>query len=75
MRLIDADRFKDGFNSDTTIGKTMRLMIDEQPTIDVEKMLVCNCEGCENNNTDECVHCMRAYSDCYKPSTNVAKKG
>lgn len=32
MRLIDSDKFKDCFNTDTAIGKTMRLMIDEQPT-------------------------------------------
>lgn len=39
MRLIDADKFKECFNTDTAIGKTMRLMIDEQPTAyDVEKL-------------------------------------
>ena len=40
MRLIDADLFKDKFNTDTAIGKTMRLMIDEQPTAyDVDKVV------------------------------------
>ena len=32
MRLIDADKFKELFYTDTAIGKIMRLMIDEQPT-------------------------------------------
>lgn len=40
MRLIDADKFKDCFNTDTAIGKTMRLMIDEQPTAyDLDKVV------------------------------------
>lgn len=40
MRLIDADKFKDCFNTDTAIGKTMHLMIDEQPTAyDVDKVV------------------------------------
>lgn len=28
--------------------------------------LASNCDGCINNNTDECMHCMRAYTDCYE---------
>lgn len=40
--------------------------LQELPTVDVEKMIVCNCGGCKNNNTDECMHCMRAYTDCYE---------
>ncbi len=40
MRLIDADKFKECFNTDTAIGKTMRLMIGEQPTAyDVDKVV------------------------------------
>lgn len=40
MRLIDADKFNDCFNTDTAIGKTMRLMIDEQPTAyDLDKIV------------------------------------
>lgn len=40
MRLIDADKFKDCFNTDTAIGKTMRLMIDEQTTAyDADKVV------------------------------------
>ena len=33
---------------------------------DAVEMIVCNCDGCKNDNTDECMHCMRAYSDCYE---------
>lgn len=53
------------------VAKTYRYESDrmtalqELPTVDAEKMLVCNCDGCRSNNTDECMHCMRAYSDCY----------
>lgn len=25
-----------------------------------------NCSGCTNNDTEECLHCCRAYSDCYQ---------
>lgn len=40
MRLIDADRFKGKFNTDTGIGIRMRLMIDKQPTgYDVDKVV------------------------------------
>ncbi len=28
--------------------------------------LLCNCSGCQSEGTDECMHCMRAYTDCYK---------
>lgn len=31
----------------------------------IEK-LIRNCTGCEHVGSDECMHCMRAYSDCYK---------
>ena len=24
------------------------------------------CEGCINESTEECLHCMRAFSDCYE---------
>ncbi|MDE6619704.1 MAG: hypothetical protein K2K74_04275 [Lachnospiraceae bacterium] len=33
--------------------------------LDVQKYRA-NCDGCKNNNSDECMHCMRAYSDCYE---------
>lgn len=40
MRLIDADKLKECFDTDTYIGKAMRLMIDEQPTAcDVGKVI------------------------------------
>ena len=40
MRLIDADRFKGKFNTDTGIGIRMRLMIDKQPSAyDVDKVV------------------------------------
>lgn len=25
-----------------------------------------NCTGCKHDESDECYHCMRAYSDCYE---------
>lgn len=30
------------------------------------KMYTCNCTGCRHDGSDECMHCMRAYSDCYE---------
>lgn len=33
---------------------------------DVGKAILCDCDGCKNNDTDECMHCMRAYTDCYE---------
>lgn len=40
MRLIDADAFKDNFKAKTGIGRTMRNIIDEQPTAyDVDKVV------------------------------------
>ena len=38
----------------------------EDTIVDVEKVLRGNCDGCKNSNTDECMHCMRAYTDCYE---------
>ena len=38
MRLIDADSFRNGLNSDSVIGATMLSAIDEQPTIDPETL-------------------------------------
>ena len=38
MRLIDADSFRSGWNSDSVIGATMLSVIDEQPTIDPETL-------------------------------------
>ena len=32
----------------------------------VGKTILCDCDGCKNNDTDECMHCMRAYTDCYE---------
>ena len=36
MRLIDANTFADAWNQDSQIGKMMRAVIAEQPTIDPE---------------------------------------
>ena len=38
MRLIDADSFRSGLNSDSVIGSAMQSAIDEQPTIDLETL-------------------------------------
>lgn len=38
MRLIDADSFRSGLNSDSVIGTVMLSAIDEQPTIDPETL-------------------------------------
>lgn len=38
MRLIDADSFRSGWNSDSVIGTTMQMVIDELPTIDPETL-------------------------------------
>ena len=35
-------------------------------TADIGEKIVGNCDGCKNDNTEECMHCMRAYSDCYE---------
>ncbi len=43
----------------------------EVQTDDIEKIFTCNCDGCENTDTDECIHCMRAYSDCYEERRTV----
>lgn len=41
--------------------------LQEVPIVDIERMLVCNCDGCTHNTTEDmCLHCMRAYSDCYE---------
>ena len=39
--------------------------LDELLNKTAEK-LVCNCTGCIHDGTDECMHCMRAYTDCYE---------
>lgn len=33
---------------------------------DIEEKFVCNCTGCIHDESVHCVHCMRAYSDCYE---------
>ena len=38
MRLIDADSFKETFNSESMDGKIMQAVIDELPTIDPETL-------------------------------------
>ena len=38
MRLIDADSFRSGWNSDNVIGTTMQMVIDGLPTIDPETL-------------------------------------
>ena len=40
MRLIDADSFRSGWNSDSVIGATMQKVIDGLPTIDPETLPV-----------------------------------
>lgn len=45
--------------------------LQELPTVDIEREIVLNCDGCANNNTSECLHCMRAYSDCYSSNSQV----
>ena len=42
MRLIDADSFRSGWNSDSVIGSTMQMVIDELPTIDPETLPIVN---------------------------------
>ena len=42
MRLIDADSFRSGWNSDSVIGATMQKVIDELPTIDPETLPIVN---------------------------------
>lgn len=37
------------------------------------KIITGNCKGCKNDNTEECLHCMRAYSDCYELITDRRK--
>lgn len=38
QRLIDANTFEEAWNQDSQIGKTMRAVIAEQPTIDPETL-------------------------------------
>lgn len=38
QRLIDANTFAEAWNQDSQIGKTMRAVIAEQPTIDPETL-------------------------------------
>lgn len=40
--------------------------LQEVPVINPTEIIVGNCAGCKNDNTEECIHCMRAYSDCYE---------
>lgn len=42
------------------------LKSEETPAVyNTGKMYTCNCTGCRHDGSDECMHCMRAYSDCY----------
>ena len=74
MRLIDADSLIANMNKGIQgtardFLKFYQMAVNDEPTAyDIEKTLVCNCTGCKHNKTDkhECMHCMRAYSDCYK---------
>lgn len=75
MRMIYADVLQEHFEKVKEESKGIlniaqiigvQAVIDSQPTIDVERMLLCNCNGCKNDNTNECMHCMRAYTDCYE---------
>lgn len=53
QRLIDANAFKDGWSKDSTIGKTMRMIIDERPTIDPETLPVVKQLRSELNELNE----------------------
>lgn len=70
MRLIDADELickilKEPLKA-RNYGKAIEIIRTQPIACDVEKMLVCNCSGCKHSKTDECMHCMRAYTDCYE---------
>lgn len=41
---------------------------------ELKKTFTGNCDGCKNNDTDECMHCMRAYSDCYEAWVNGLRR-
>lgn len=48
---------------------------DKKDLADNEKMFCLNCNGCMNDTSgkermEECVRCMRAYSDCYEPQSH-----
>ena len=72
MRLIDADKmdFSEVFIGKSDFAKDTRdaaaRLIDMQPVIEPAQLLLTNCQGCVNDGLGiECIHCMRAYSDCY----------
>ncbi|RGU91279.1 hypothetical protein DWW31_14120 [Clostridium sp. AF15-17LB] len=74
MRLIDADgiNFDEVFMGQSDFAKDMReaatRLINMQPAIEPVQLLLANCQGCAHDGLGiECIHCMRAYSDCYSP--------
>lgn len=73
MKPIDADAFSQqvaamAIKENYTVEKAnaMIKLINMQPVIDPAQLLLTNCQGCVHDNPGvECLHCMRAYSDCY----------
>lgn len=55
--------------SDVTIREVIERLTTEYDDL-VEQgallKLTCKCTGCIYDKTVECMHCMRAYSDCYE---------
>ena len=72
MRLIDADKvdFSDVFVGASDFARETReaakSLIDMQPSIEPAQLILNNCQRCAHDTPGvECLHCMRAYSDCY----------
>lgn len=72
MRLIDADKvdFSDVFVGASDFAMETReaakSLIDMQPSIEPAQLILNNCQGCAHDTPGVgCLHCMRAYSDCY----------
>lgn len=70
MRLIDADELMCKFLKEPLktrkYGRAIEIIRTQPTACDVEKALVCNCTGCIHDESIHCMHCMRAYSDCYE---------
>ena len=72
MRLIDADKidFNEVFKGQSDFARDTReaakSLIDMQPSIEPAQLILNKCQGCAHDTPGvECLHCMRAYSDCY----------
>lgn len=73
MKLIDADAFSRQVaamaireNYPVERVNAMIKLIDMQPSVEPAQMILNNCQGCAHDTPGvECLHCMRAYSDCY----------